>query len=160
MAADDYITEDVIDELLQTVGVEDGSGCWLWNGSRNNSGYANFSIPNVGKIGAHRLMYRLFNGDISGGLIGGLYMLHLCNNGHRGCVNPAHLMAGTASLNAQHRILAGHGTKQKLRPHDVTRIRSLYFQGKKLIRDIAAEYKMSETSIRQIISRRKWGWYN
>jgi len=65
------------------------SGCWLWAGAVNSSGYA------IGRLGTpsgargsdrvHRTAYKLFCGDIPSG-----YEIdHLCRV--RSCVNPEHL---------------------------------------------------------------------
>lgn len=73
--------------------------CWLWTGSvRTDSGYAQTYLP--GERYAHRVMYRLYHGEIPDGM----QVDHLCHDAtcaesincpHRTCVNPAHLDAAT-----------------------------------------------------------------
>lgn len=63
---------------------EPNTGCWLWTGLINNSGYGRVYIDGVNKP-AHRLAYRLFNGSIPNDLT----VDHRCNT--PSCVNPQHL---------------------------------------------------------------------
>ena len=69
--------------------------CWLWTASLTNYGYGQFH--HEGKnVGAHRLSYRMFNGDIPDG-----YDLdHVCRV--RRCVNPAHLRTVSRKQNMEH----------------------------------------------------------
>jgi len=64
------------------------SGCWLWKGTQNGTGYGFFSINGKATY-AHRLSFVHWNGDIPKGL----ELDHLCRN--RNCVNPSHLEAVT-----------------------------------------------------------------
>ena len=73
------------------------SGCWLWTGPLNNTGYGCFA-----RTSAHRWAYAAMVGPIPDG-----YQIdHLCRV--RRCVNPSHLEAVTRSENnrraAQHRV--------------------------------------------------------
>ena len=160
--ADDHITEDVIDHFCNMIGVEDGSGCWLWNGSRNvsgdNRGYGNFYVNGIGSINSHLMAYRIFNGENPNRL----WVHHTCNNGDRGCVNPSHLQLATPAQNAQARILAGRGTNQKLDTQKVDFIRKGFKQGEGIY-TLAKEFKVSEATIRQVIRGDPgdaWSWHN
>lgn len=75
------------------------SGCWDWLGRIDKTGYGRTSYGKPLEQLAHRLAYRLWNGEIPPGLT----IDHLCRN--RRCINPAHLEAGTAREN----ILRGDG---------------------------------------------------
>lgn len=66
--------------------VDAKTGCWVWTGSKQPSGYAtlwNGARPEQG----HRISYRMFCGDIPDGH----EIDHVCRN--RSCVNPDHLRA-------------------------------------------------------------------
>ena len=71
------------------------SGCWLWSGPPNNSGYGSAVHPLSGKVASvHRIAYELTSGPIPQGLIA----CHRCDV--RLCVNPSHIFIGTYKDNA------------------------------------------------------------
>lgn len=82
-------------------------GCWEWPLSRNvQTGYGQFVSRVCGKtkmLTAHRVSFDAFNG----GIPPGMDVLHSCDN--RGCFNPAHLFAGTASDNMLDMYRKGRG---------------------------------------------------
>lgn len=79
---------------------EPNSGCWLWIGAVLPSGYGKMGI--YGRtIGAHRISFELFRGEIPNGL----HICHRCDNPC--CVNPDHLFAGTRQDNMQDCIAKG-----------------------------------------------------
>ena len=68
------------------------TGCWEWTGGKSKDGYGRMQVPADGsppqrEERVHRLVYRLFGGDI------GPYPLHhksdICGN--KACANPAHV---------------------------------------------------------------------
>lgn len=76
-------------------------GCWLWTAGVNKDGYGRFKLNEM-SIGAHRISYQLFVGQIPNGK----QLDHLCRQ--RSCVNPHHLEAVTTLVNTRR----GNRTKQ------------------------------------------------
>ena len=83
--------------------------CWEWTGAKNHDGYGVFSDDKGILKRAHRLSYELFFGKPP---IDKPLILHKCNN--RGCVNPYHLYAGTASDNMKDRLNSGYIHKDNI----------------------------------------------
>lgn len=77
--------------------IDPKTGCWLWQRARNGKGYAVMTRNSV-----RRLVHREVLASVLGRPLRKL-ALHLCGNGHRGCVNPQHLYEGTYHDNAQDR---------------------------------------------------------
>jgi HNH endonuclease len=71
--------------------------CWLWTGSRDTLGYANFALAG-GQVRAHRFAYELLVGPIPVGL----ELDHLCAVRH--CVRPAHLKPVTHAENVRRAV--------------------------------------------------------
>lgn len=82
--------------FLGYVHQEPMSGCSLWSGSINSTGYGLFVCGNGRKVLAHRLSYRFHNPKQN------LFFLdlhHKCRN--RACVNPDHLEPMSRKRHAQ-----------------------------------------------------------
>jgi hypothetical protein len=92
--------------------------CWEWTASRDKKGYGCFSVGDFWAK-AHRVSYELYVGPITFGM----YVLHRCDN--PACVNPDHLLAGTAKQNT-HDMWAKNRAKvgQRLTPDQVAEIRA------------------------------------
>lgn len=83
---------------------EKTASCWLWRGFVSKDGYGVVSLSGD-KDKAHRIAYRFAKGRIPDGLL----VRHKCHV--RNCVNPEHLLLGTAVENAQDMVDANRQHK-------------------------------------------------
>lgn len=98
------------------------SGCWEWDGKRNDNNYGLFSAKRFGyeNARAHRAMYECFVEPIPDDL----QLRHKCDNPP--CVNPDHLIPGTAADNSRDMVERGRNWRKKrggtcANGHDVTK---------------------------------------
>ena len=91
--------------------------CWMWQGSKDASGYGMFGLRINGKTTtkrAHRIAYQLAGHAIPDGLI----LDHVCHT--PSCVNPGHVRLATRKQNAENRT----GAQQN---NTVSGIRGVYY---------------------------------
>jgi len=111
------VTPDLERRLMAKVSPEPTSGCWLWTGSVNTSGYG--QIGRGGKDGSlvlvHRASYEIHRGPIPKGMV----LDHLCRC--RTCVNPAHLEVVTNRENIRRGVspIAKHMADTCCRGHQL-----------------------------------------
>jgi len=87
--------------------------CWLWTGKLNNKGYATVRDSKGKTRKAHRLVYRLFKGEIPEGMqVDHKYRVYGCP---RNCVNPEHLRPVTNKQNQENRPAEAKGTESGVR---------------------------------------------
>ena len=125
------------------------TGCWEWPGVVNRKGYGMAWCRDQQRpVLCHRAAYRLWVGDIPGGLL----VCHTCDN--RRCFNPDHLFLGTFSDNmrdalAKGRLHTNHPKVRKLSSESAVLIKSLIGQGVG-VTELARRFNISTSSIRAI----------
>ena len=121
-------------------------GCWEWTASRQTNGYGQIGVGTRPHL-AHRVSYELHYGDIPDGLV----VRHKCDN--RLCVNPDHLLTGTAADNvrdAQERGRLAYGERNRstrLSEEQVREIRDLRGAPQK---EVAARFGVTQAHVSNI----------
>lgn len=87
--------------------VDSSTGCWIWYGPLNGSGYGYAKVDGISGV-AHRFIYEEKRGKIPDGLV----LDHLCRN--RRCVNPEHLEAVTFTENVRRGAMARPVNRSRL----------------------------------------------
>lgn len=98
-------------ERMRTRVLETDSGCWEWQGWRNDANYGYLHSDGRDRC-AHRVAYEALIGPIPSGM----ELDHLCTNPP--CVNPAHLEPVTHAENQ--RRIAARQTSCRRAGHDWT----------------------------------------
>ena len=103
-----------IERVLARIEKDESTGCWNFQGAKNESGYG---IVGLGRRGygndrAHRVAYRHFVGETPAGM----FVCHKCDN--PACCNPDHLFLGSAKDNSQDMLKKGRGSKPPRNEHD------------------------------------------
>lgn len=147
---------------------DDGDrGCWLWKAGHFGSGYGAFKIGKK-NYGAHVIAFLISGGKTSKKKP---FVLHSCNN--RGCVNPAHLRAGSQQDNVDDAMRNGnHGLALTAYPRKrprgqqhgmsvlteakVKAIRSEYEPYRMTREKLAEKYGISPATVQQVLSRKTW----
>lgn len=138
--------------------VDTTGDCWIWTRHCSPQGYGKFMLRKGVLVGAHTVSYALARGAIAPGKV----ICHRCDNPP--CVNPDHLFIGTQVDNALDMFAKGRAQRTRgtaranalLNDDAVRHIRSVArYHG--MIRDLAAEFGVSTTTIRAVRAGRKWG---
>lgn len=129
------------------------SDCWIWMDKLSDAGYALLRGRRAEHY-AHRLIYKLLNGDIPFDLV----VMHSCDT--PSCINPKHLSLGTRADNnkdrdnkGRHIALRGeaHGSA-KLTKDAVLDIRS----SRRPLKDLALKYNVSLSMISKVRAGDNW----
>ena len=137
--------------------VEITKSCWLWKGTTNIRGYGRINVDSKEWL-AHRLAWKLFNGDFDESL----FVCHICDV--PGCVKPSHLFLGTALQNTQDAMRKGRmGGKKgsrngaaKLTEAQVVNIKTIYAKGGLSAHSIANMFGVHPTTIHDIVKGNRW----
>jgi len=142
-------------QIMNNVIIHPRTRCWMWTAAVNNQGYGlvNRRRQKDGRY-AHRVAYKLFNGDIPDGM----FVLHKCDTPR--CVNPEHLSLGTQSDNikdcaSKGRLVDNSGERHGMAKLDAEKVLQIRASDAKN-GDLAKQYNVSETTIRFIRQRKLW----
>lgn len=128
-------------EKVEKAGPDD---CWIWTGGTFADGYGAINVDGVPKR-APRVSYELSTGPIPKGL----RIRHSCDNPL--CVNPAHLIPGTAKDNSQDMVARQRQARNtKLTDEQVQEIR----HADSTLAELAATYGVSVGLIGAIRGKR------
>lgn len=153
--------------------------CWPWIGKRNRDGYGRLHIS-LREVGAHRVAHLVRSGADPFPFM----VCHTCDvryepgdMSYRKCCNPAHLVVGTSADNLGHMAESGrcqsgdrHYSRRspelmprgenrahsKLTEQDVIDIRYRYACRSESQTTLSREYGVNQTTISEIIRRKKW----
>lgn len=148
-------------KILNSIVIDEISGCWNWSKSIGWHGYGKFAM-NGKHWRAHRLSYQVFKGvEIKPGNL----ILHSCDNPR--CVNPDHLSEGSHQQNSDDAKSKGRlkilsemrlGSRNrfsKLNESIVSDIKMRLRDGAKGV-DLSAEYSISRAVISEIKTGKLW----
>tara|TARA_R110002012_G_scaffold29220_4_gene90551 strand:- start:1272 stop:1832 length:561 start_codon:yes stop_codon:yes gene_type:complete len=139
------------DRILDTISIDDDTGCWNWAGSVSCHGRGRLKVKRKTTI-ASRASYEAFKGEIPKGF----YVCHHCDNPL--CVNPDHLFAGSAKDNIIDACKKGRHPKHekhnkaKLNAKKVEDIRKREMAAK----DYAKKYNVHSTTIYNVWANKTW----
>ena len=93
----------LLDRLLNKIEIDSNTGCWLWQGGKNNLGYGMIRDDKKMRT-AHRVSYEEHSQTK---IPSNLVVMHSCDTPH--CINPQHLSLGTRKDNTQDMMRKGRG---------------------------------------------------
>jgi hypothetical protein len=133
-------------------GVLNDAGCIEWQGNKLGNGYGRIWMDGKAVL-VHRLV---LESKVPGFLESGYLACHTCD--HPSCINPEHLVPGTAADNTRQIMERGRKTSRsqslpgsgKLTVHQLREIQAKY-AGKISKRQLAREYGVNQQTITKIV---------
>lgn len=126
-----------------------GSGCLIWTGRINNSGYG--TVYHGGRsMLVHRASFELFVRALKPGE----RVCHECDQTL--CLEPRHLTAKSQSENMRDCVRRGRGGAAKITEKQAQAI--LDARGRRPAEIVAAEYGLSQRHVWRIWAGAKWSW--
>lgn len=117
--------------------------CWPWLGTCFANGYAAFWFDKQNRL-ATRIMYVLFVGEIP---TDRPWILHSCDGGANGCVNPNHLYAGTPIKNMVDRNVRNRWSPRKGDTHPMAKLTC------DIVRAVRREYQITSITAAELAAR-------
>ena len=131
--------------------------CLIWPFGNNGNGYCRIGFSRTKKVYAHRLMCEYAHGPAP---TAKHIAMHLCGNGHLGCLNPRHLRWGTNAENQLQR--AADGTHQRGDRHPNSKMTET--QAREALetdtptKDLAYKFGVSYATVLAVRARKSWAW--
>jgi len=128
--------------------------CWHWQGAKTMKGYGCLSWGSDKQYGAHEISYMIHKGRI----LPGQLVRHTCDN--PACVNPKHLIIGTAVDNMHDRDIRERSGSAKLSIAEVREIKKIFTEKYTygLISKLARKYQVDPQAINDIYHNKTWTW--
>jgi len=154
--------ETFFNKFKSKVELKTDTDCWEWNAGKNVHGYGLVRFNKKTSL-AHRVSYKIFNGDIPKNM----KVLHICDNPV--CVNPEHLRLGSHVENMIDMARKGRQGSQVLQLEDVVAIKKFLKRRNRsktgrmeygASRFLCRWFNVSRETITQIISGRNWSHVN
>jgi len=125
--------------LWEKVKINEESGCWEWQGSKNQAGYGQIQFDGRVQL-AHRVVWKIIYGNIPNAVC----VLHKCDNPL--CINYFHLFIGSLRDNTQDMIKKG-----KARFTSNVAVGSKHGMAKLTEQDIVEIRRLLKTNIKQTL---------
>lgn len=137
------------------------TGCIVWTGFTNASGYGRFQTGTT-KSGtskqyfSHRASYEVNIGHIPDGI----FVCHKCDN--RKCINPDHLFLGTARDNNNDMVQKNRSRHARGQLHGLSKLTENQvfeiFNMKGTYPEIGSKFSITQETVYNIKCGRSWGW--
>ena len=156
------ISEARKQSILAKIDKNGPGGCWVWRGTRLQSGYGTVSLGKGKNFNAHRVVWAIYGRTIPDGKL----LCHTCDN--RACVNVMHIFLGdhadnSADMVAKGRSVSGDKAPRgeasavaKLTEDQVRQIRTMYAAGGWTHGRLGQQFGVSASAVLHIVRRLRW----